>query len=988
MRVKILFISLLVSGLSQAQNYLPKQNPDFYYSEAISLYQSEDYTAAKHLIDEFLEMNETPEALYYRAMSAIRAEQKSGEHYVNTFVKDYPLHPLAHKAKFELAHHCFSKRNYQKTLLSYGGMEMSTLSDKQAEQAYFEKGYSLLQLKVTAQGIEAMKAANALNGEYKSASAYYLGVMSEEQESEKWFLQASEDGDWRVKSAVYLSQIYLGSGDFEKLQKMNVPILTIDKTADNSNLHFYTAESYYQQNKFKQAVRYYTDALDLNVGKPTSETLFKIGHAYYEIGEKEKAIDQLKLSGLDETATGQASAFQLAKIYTEVGQFSNALNAYEIAGSVDHDPDIQEEAKFLVGKISVQLEQYDQAISSLEILATDYPSGSYSNEANELLSTAYLNSSNYDLVIAHYEKSNSSSTLLRKNYQQVMMVKGMQSFSDRKVEEAAVLFGKSVKSPIDKQWQVEGYYWLGECRTQLGQIELAREAYQQAKTLDRSNPLPEYGLGYLSYNEKDYAKAREFFVMFKSKSSSGHTFWNDARLRIADCEYATKQYDQALKGYNSLSGTSVAQDYIYFQIGLIHQLNGNVGDAVASFERVIQMQNSVYRDNALFQMAQTQFEDADFPAAITSFSSYINQYSDQTLAPYASIRRALCYSNTSDLESSKADYLFVLNNNIGHPASQNALLGIQELQRKGIAIDFDTYLAAYRSAHPDDSSLESIEFEQAKTLYFSQNYAQAIQKLKGFLAKNPNGAFKEDIIYYLGDANDKSGNFDEANTYYEQIIDMAPSKYLNRVLDKRGRLLLDEKNGSLAIDNYNILKSYSKNRKENYLAIEGLMKAYFFEEQYDRSIEEGRKITEAEWKPSNAENEASLYIGRALVFIGDSTSAIDEFLKVINGGTDELAAQAKYRIGEIQYNQGRNQASLETLFQLNSSFGAYQNWIGRSFLLIADNYLAIDELLQAKATLNSLVEKFPDEEVKKRARKKLVEINRKQDVEIATDTIK
>jgi TolA-binding protein len=315
-------------------------------------------------------------------------------------------------------------------------------------------------------------------------------------------------------------------------------------------------------------------------------------------------------------------------------------------------------------------------------------------------------------------------------------------------------------------------------------------------------------------------------------------------------------------------------------------------------------------------------------------------------------------------------------------------LGVQELQKQGQSIDFDTYLAAYRAAHPDDANLASIEFEQAKTLYFAQNYSGAISQFEGLLAKNKESAFKEEIIYYLGDAYQRMGNTNAANTYFEMIIAMAPSEYLNRVLEKRGRLLLETQQGEKAIQNYTMLRTQSKNRKDTYLASEGLMKAAFLLNKWTDCIARAQEIINLEWKPSNAESQAYLFIGRSNQMSGKNANSLDEYLKVINGSTDELAAEAKYRIGEIQYSEGKYQTSIETLFQLNSTYGAYQNWVGKSFLLIADNYLKMNELLQAKATLNSLIDNFPDEKVKNEARQKLSIINKQQQAQVVKDTLK
>lgn len=982
----IIFSGIVVGTF--AQPYAPNQHADFYLNQAIAYYQAGNFKVAGHLLDDYLVTNQSPEALYYRAMSAVRSEQISSEYYIHNFLKEYPLHSLAHKAQFELAHYYFKQTDYQKAILAYGVVDLNVLDRTYQEQAYFEKGYALLQIKIISQGVEALKLANSFGGEYKHISAYYLGVICEGREAENWFLAASKSDEWQIKSAVYLSQIYLESKAYDKLVHQNLPLLTSDKTKENSELHFYTGEAYYARAKYRQSTRYFQEGIALNVKKPTAETLFKLGHSYYEMGEKDKAIEQLKKSGMNESPTGQASAFQLGKIYTEQKKYAYALHAFEISGASNHDMEVYVESQFLAAKINIELAQFSEAIQQLEAFTEEFPFNKRANEANELLSIAYLNTSNYDLVIAHFERSNTHNLILRQNYQKVTLLKGMQSFSDRQINKAVKYLTKSANTPVKSSLEFNAHYWLGECYFLLGELTLAQQSYLKARGADRNNPLPHYGLGYLAYNEQQYDEAKKYFQIFRQKVGRNHSFSLDVVMRIADCDYALKNYEAARSGYNSLKGKGIAQDYLFFQIGLIHQLNGRTNKAVASYQQVVDNQGSTYRNNAMFQSAVSYFENADFAQAEQVFTNYLNQYPTDELAPYARIKRGLGYFNQSKLGKAKRDYLYVLDNNIGHQAAQNALLGIQELQKQGETIDFNKYLTLYRVAHPDDLSLASVEFEQAKNLYFSQDYEQAIVQFKRLSQKNANGAFKEDISYYLADAYQRTGNLTAANNYYEQIISMASSRYLNRSLDKRGRLLLETGQGEKAIENYTLLVTHGRNRKEIYLANEGLMKANFMLENWDAGIQVARTIILADWKPSNAENQAALFIGKSLKHKEDYDGAVDELMKVIRGGTDELAAEAAYQVAEIQYIQDKNQPSLETLFRLNSAYAAYESWVGLSFLLIADNYLKMNELLQAKATLNSLIEKFPDPKVKQEAQKKMTRINQLQQEEIATDTIK
>ncbi|NJO01847.1 MAG: tetratricopeptide repeat protein [Bacteroidia bacterium] len=103
-------------------------------------------------------------------------------------------------------------------------------------------------------------------------------------------------------------------------------------------------------------------------------------------------------------------------------------------------------------------------------------------------------------------------------------------------------------------------------------------------------------------------------------------------------------------------------------------------------------------------------------------------------------------------------------------------------------------------------------------------------------------------------------------------------------------------------------------------------------------------------------------------------TAIQVFQQVANNASDETGAEAQYLLAEIYYRQKKHQQSLETLFDLNKRYTNYEKWRGRSFLLIADNYIAMDEIFQARATLQSLIDKSPDPEVVSEARRKLASL--------------
>ena len=69
-----------------------------------------------------------------------------------------------------------------------------------------------------------------------------------------------------------------------------------------------------------------------------------------------------------------------------------------------------------------------------------------------------------------------------------------------------------------------------------------------------------------------------------------------------------------------------------------------------------------------------------------------------------------------------------------------------------------------------------------------------------------------------------------------------------------------------------------------------------------------------------------------------------------------LLVKQRYLLAQLYYEAQEYQQSLAVLFELNEQFPTHKSWINKSFLLIADNYLALKEYVQAKATLESIIE--------------------------------
>ena len=52
----------------------------------------------------------------------------------------------------------------------------------------------------------------------------------------------------------------------------------------------------------------------------------------------------------------------------------------------------------------------------------------------------------------------------------------------------------------------------------------------------------------------------------------------------------------------------------------------------------------------------------------------------------------------------------------------------------------------------------------------------------------------------------------------------------------------------------------------------------------------------------------------------------------------------------------------EKVFFVSDKFSNYINWTARSFIILSDVYVAKDNIFQAKETLKSVIENYPDDE--------------------------
>ncbi len=415
-----------------------------------------------------------------------------------------------------------------------------------------------------------------------------------------------------------------------------------------------------------------------------------------------------------------------------------------------------------------------------------------------------------------------------------------------------------------------------------------------------------YGLGYAHYNLKAYDKALFNFKEFVNKGTKTTPNYADGVIRLADCNYVTKQYDEALTQYNrAKSLNSPDNDYVLLQSGVIFGLQGKYPQARSQFTELVKTYpKSQYRDDAMFQRAQFDIEQGNYKEAVDGLSELIREGTASSFLPYAYMRRGASYFNLKQLDKTILDYATVVQRFPRHPAAKEALIPLQEaLTMAGRSGEFQNYLAQFETANPDDSSLEGLKYETAKNFYFNQEYQKAITGLNAFVNSYPQTSNKLEAQYYIAESYYRLKDYNNALPIYQQLSSEATFHLVNRTVARSGEIEFMQGKYKEAIKSFHRAEKLATNKKDQYNAWSGLMESFYLTEQYDSADIYARTILQNGNINAGAANKASLYLGKTAMARGDSTSAKDEFLNTLNAAQDEYGAEAKYLLAQLFYNQ-------------------------------------------------------------------------------------
>jgi tetratricopeptide (TPR) repeat protein len=1001
---RLIFIAIIVSLpiYAAAQDPISDTKADDLFNDGLTLLAHQQPGAAHDRFSEFLkEASATDprrkDAEYYTILTAVNLFHGDGEKRIRDFTSRNESHPRSATAYFDLGSLFYQQKNYVKAAANFAKADFAALSADQQNSGRFKWGYSLFTQKKLAEGLEQFGFVKGQGGAFGPAASYYAGYIEYTQDDYENALvdlkRAELNEAYSTIVPYMIAQVLYHQRKDDELLKYVKEVGSREGISQAEEIGLLAAEVNFRRNNFEAALSGYRPYLDERPAANRS-VLFRAGTSAMRTSNDEEALEFFKRAATESDSIGAHASYYAGTLYLKAGQKPMALTAFNAARKGNAGGSLREEGSFQYAKVAYDVGRAEEAIDELEKFLISFPSSQRIPEVKEILSHAYVDSNNYNKAIEYIESLPRKSAAIEKTYQKATYLKGAELFNMGHYPEAITFFEKSLSMQPDPEIAAESHYWCAEALSVGRKYEAAIEHYAAIISPASNAPRPlltraRYGIAYAYYNNKQYDRALNNFREFTSMAMKNDKDLADGFLRLADCYYVQKDYSAALNAYRKvLQMGSPDADYAHLQAGIVYQVQRKYSEAATEFNAVIRADPpSAYREEALFQVAQLDFEQGKYANAVAGYTRVLDASKSSPFVPYAHMRRAAANFNLKEYGKTADDYIVVVQNYSTHPVAHDVLVPLQEaLGLANRSTEFDQHLAGFKKANPDAKGIETVEFETAKNLYFTQDYSKAIARLSAYVSAYSASPRVSEAKFYQAESYYRMKDYPAALRVFQEIENDNSFSMINKVIARIGELHFKSGDFDSAVSDYSRLSTIATNKKEQFNAWSGLMESYHLLAAYDSSNRYARLILDKGNINPGAANQASLYLGKNAMAKGDYETAKDEFLHTLNAAQDEFGAEAKYLLAEIFYLGGDHKQAYETLVSLNTDFAAYTEWVGKSYLLMADNSIAAGDRFQARYTLKSLIDNFPLQEVKDRAREKLRKLDEEERKEVPADT--
>ncbi len=525
------------------------------------------------------------------------------------------------------------------------------------------------------------------------------------------------------------------------------------------------ADYYLVQKEFDKALETLEKVNPVHLSREeNTDYILKLGYAKFMTGDSKGAISALEEAYDNGSAENRNEvAYMLGHLYYADGQNTQAFQYFD---------SIKDNAKFtkLVQPYYVQMyyneKDYDQAITEGNALLNEDLSPAYKAEVHKIIGESYFMKGDYQSAYPHLKtfaesKENPSESDL---YEMGFVAAQLQKY-----DEAVSYYNQLINS--NSALSQNAYYQLGNAYFLTNSKQEALSAFRSASQMTYDSEVQK--LAHEQYAKLSYDIGNPFEAAPKviqdyiSKYPSGEKTAEMRRLLVKSYLYSG-DYRETLAAIDKLNTptpetTKIDQEVSYL-LGTEEFNKGNLTEAERYFKRSLKSDtNKEFHNRANYWLAQTYYQQGNYPAAITGFERLLTA---SAFPEKQQLHYDLGYAFFKSKDFDKAQYHF-----------REYLVNPKPEFRNDANLRLaDTYYAANQLSEAiaiydqSENVNDYTIFQKGLAQGFQGNSQAKITTLKNLISQYPNSEYADDALYEIGVAYASDQDFSNSNDYFAQAI--------------------------------------------------------------------------------------------------------------------------------------------------------------------------------------------------------------------------
>ena len=979
-----------------AQRETTAARQDVIYRQATDLYQKQKYAAAQQLFDQAVgwqdgncQLSVTADAAYYAAVCSEKLDNNDAAYRLEEFLINYPQSSRCNMARFYLGNFHYSRGDYERALSWYKLVEAREVEFEHRSEYNFKMGYCYFQrgelqhaAKYFAQQIEGQS-------KYRTSSLYYYAhiqyVNGQYDLALKNFRELQNDRKFARIAPSYIARIYYYLGKDDELLEMAPSLLAEGDVFKKDEIHQMVGEIYFNRGEYARALEQYNEVTVAGAGQSCTpqDNDYQVGYSYYMLGRYDEAMPHLEKKTACNDSVAQNALYVLADCYLHADRKMDARSMFLQASRMDYDKRIKEDALFNYAKLSCDLNQnaMGESIKSFESFLKKYPKSRHRTEAEEILTKLYCSTNNYKEAIRLLEQVPERNAALEQAYQRALLNRGIELCNSGKEADGVALYEKAVKVNAVPRITADANYLLGEWQMRNGKSKDAERNLERFMLSSYSNTSvyandARYAYGYLQMKKKHYADAYETFSelvpRLKGSDRKVASMRSDVYNRMGDCLYVQSRFAECIPMYDQvISANGRDADYATYQKALAYGAQGKNGDKLTYLNYIFErFNNSSLRSKAMLEIANTYMMCDNSEMAMTYYNNFIKQYPQSVYVKTALLNEGLIYYNTNRNHEALRTFDRLLTEYPGTDEARDALSTVKNIYIAENRVD-EYFAYVQRTTKVTISTVEqdSTTFLAAEERYQEGDFVGAATGLEGYLRKFPGGLFSLKAHWLLADSYHRSQQDDQALPHYEAVAAMGTNQYSERSLASAAGIAYGMGDYAKAASFYQRLASNAESDASLMQGLTGALRCAVRLGNHNDILQAAQRIAAEDKATTEMKEEATLAAARTLFDHGERDEAFSAYSALAASTNGEYNGEARCRMAEILMLRGQYDSAEQTIESIVADASS-DYWLAYSFILWADIYYARGNSLQAKQTLQSILDNYDGEEMLAIARQK------------------